>query len=47
VARLLVEGSLDPLVKELARHVVVDLKSQEPDLEDVFLSYYAAADDAS
>jgi ABC-2 type transport system ATP-binding protein len=46
VARVLVEGSLDPVVKELARHVVVDLKSHEPDLEDVFLSYYSAAPDA-
>ena len=43
VARILVEGPLDPVVKELARHVVVDLRSHEPDLEDVFLSYYADA----
>jgi ABC-2 type transport system ATP-binding protein len=40
VARVLVEGSPDALIKELGRHTVVDLKSHEPDLEDVFLSYY-------
>jgi ABC-2 type transport system ATP-binding protein len=43
VAHILVEGPLDPLIKELARHAVVDLRSHEPDLEDVFLSYYADA----
>ena len=43
LARILVEGPLDPLVKELARHAVVDLTSHEPDLEAVFLSYYADA----
>ena len=46
VARLLVEGSPDSLLKELARHHVVDLLSQEPDLEDVFLSYYSPDGDA-
>jgi ABC-2 type transport system ATP-binding protein len=43
LARILVEGPLDPLVKVLARHPVIDLTSHEPDLEDVFLSYYADA----
>jgi beta-exotoxin I transport system ATP-binding protein len=43
LVRILVEGPLDPLVKEFARHVVVDLRSHEPDLEDVFLSYYSDA----
>jgi beta-exotoxin I transport system ATP-binding protein len=43
VAHILVEGPLDSLIKELARHVVVDLRSHEPDLEDVFLSYYSDA----
>jgi beta-exotoxin I transport system ATP-binding protein len=43
LARILAEGPLDPLIKELARHVVVDLRSHEPDLEDVFLSYYTDA----
>jgi ABC-2 type transport system ATP-binding protein len=43
VAHILVEGPLDSLIKELARHVVVDLRSHEPDLEDVFLSFYSDA----
>jgi ABC-2 type transport system ATP-binding protein len=47
VVRLLVEGALDPVVKELARHTVLDLSSSEPDLEDVFLSYYSADADAA
>jgi ABC-2 type transport system ATP-binding protein len=47
VAHLLVEGSPDALVKELARHEIADLISHEPDLEDVFLSYYSDAVDAS
>jgi ABC-2 type transport system ATP-binding protein len=47
VVRLLVEGSPDAVVKELARHAVLDLRSQEPDLEDVFLSYYAPERDAA
>ena len=42
VARVLVEGSPDALIKELARQEVIDLRSHEPDLEDVFLSYYSA-----
>jgi ABC-2 type transport system ATP-binding protein len=46
VARLLVEGSPDALLKELSRHHVVDLLSHEPDLEDVFLSYYSPDGDA-
>jgi ABC-2 type transport system ATP-binding protein len=47
VARILVEGSPDALIKELAHHVVFDLRSHEPDLEDVFLSYYSEQGDAS
>jgi ABC-2 type transport system ATP-binding protein len=46
VARLLVEGSPDALLKELARHHVIDLLSHEPDLEAVFLSYYSPDGDA-
>jgi ABC-2 type transport system ATP-binding protein len=42
--RLTVEPPLDALVKELARHEVVDLVSTEPDLEDVFLSLYREKD---
>jgi beta-exotoxin I transport system ATP-binding protein len=43
VARLRLEGSPDPLVRELARHDLVDLVSHEPDLEEVFLSFYSDA----
>ena len=45
-ARLVVEGSLDGLVKALARFEVVDLYSHEPDLEDVFLAFYEPGADA-
>jgi ABC-2 type transport system ATP-binding protein len=34
------DGEIDPLVKELARHHVVALESREADLEDVFLSLF-------
>lgn len=47
VTRLLIEGSPDALIKELARHEVVDVISREPDLEDVFLSYYTEAGGAA
>ena len=46
-ARLVVEGTLDPLLKALARHQVLDLRSREPDLEEVFLAYYEAPDAAA
>jgi ABC-2 type transport system ATP-binding protein len=38
--RLSVSGSVDPLLKALAGHEVVDLVSREPDLDDVFMTYY-------
>ena len=31
---------MDPLIKALGAHEVVSLTSREPDLEDVFLTYY-------
>ncbi|MEN3616001.1 ABC transporter ATP-binding protein [Plantactinospora sp. ZYX-F-223] len=40
VLRCTVDGQLDPLIKALGRHTVVDLISAEPDLEETFLSYY-------
>ena len=43
--RLTVTGSLDPLVKRLAAFPVVDLVSRLPDLEDVFMTFYAAGAD--
>ena len=38
--QLEVRGSLDPVVRELARHDLADLSVREPELEDVFLSLY-------
>lgn len=43
-ARFRVEGSMDPLVKALAEHEVVDLRSEDPSLEEVFLAYYGPAE---
>jgi ABC-2 type transport system ATP-binding protein len=42
--RLTVAGSLDPVVKKLAEFPVLDLTSRLPDLEDVFMTFYAEAD---
>jgi ABC-2 type transport system ATP-binding protein len=39
--RFTVTGSLDPVVKRLAGYPVVDLISRLPDLEDVFMTFYA------
>ena len=38
--RVSVEGPVDAIVKAAARFEVVDLVSQEPTLEDVFLAFY-------
>jgi ABC-2 type transport system ATP-binding protein len=40
VVRLAVEGSMDPLVKELARLPVQTLTSGAPELDEIFRSYY-------
>ena len=40
------ETAMDALVKELARHPVVDLVSQPADLEEIFLELYREVDDA-
>lgn len=42
-ARFETNGSIDALVKALARHTVVELESSEPTLEDLFRSLYIAA----
>jgi ABC-2 type transport system ATP-binding protein len=42
--RLSVAGNPRALLAELGRHPVVSLRSREPDLEEVFLSYYGVAD---
>jgi ABC-2 type transport system ATP-binding protein len=44
--RLVVEGSMDALVKELARLPVQTLTSEPPELEEVFRSYYGTTPDA-
>ncbi len=38
--RFAVDGPVDALVKELARHEVVELLAREPDLEEIFMAYY-------
>jgi ABC-2 type transport system ATP-binding protein len=40
VLRCRLAGRADALVKAAARHPVVDLLSEEPDLEELFLAYY-------
>jgi ABC-2 type transport system ATP-binding protein len=47
--RLTVTGSIDPVVKALAGHPVLDLVSELPDLEDVFMTFYGerGGDDAA
>ncbi len=44
--RCSVQGSIDPLVKALARFEVVDFISHEPSLEEVFLALYGGGEDA-
>ena len=38
--RCTVRGSFEPLLTAIANHRVVNLVSQEPSLEEIFLSYY-------
>jgi ABC-2 type transport system ATP-binding protein len=45
VIRLRVEGSMDPLVKALARLPVQTLTSEPPELDEIFLSYYGRANE--
>jgi len=42
--RLTVTGSLDAAVKKLGEFPVLDLTSRLPDLEDVFMTFYAGAE---
>jgi ABC-2 type transport system ATP-binding protein len=37
---LTVTGSMDPVIKALARYEVLDLEAGEPDLEEIFLGFY-------
>ncbi len=38
-----VSGPIDPMIKALARHTVVDMDLTHPSLEELFISYYAEA----
>jgi ABC-2 type transport system ATP-binding protein len=40
VARFVVTGAIDPLVKAAARFTALTMTSHEPDLEELFLTYY-------
>jgi ABC-2 type transport system ATP-binding protein len=40
VVRFSVEGSVDRLVKAVAEYEVLNIRSEEPDLEEIFLGYY-------
>lgn len=44
-ARFTVHGAMDPLIKAIARHEVVTLTVEEPDLEELFIDRYQAASD--
>ena len=39
-ARFETDGGIDSLIKELARHTVLELQSNEPTLEELFRKYY-------
>ena len=42
---LKIQGQLDEVVKEAARHVVVNVETHEPSLEEIFLRAYEDGDD--
>ena len=43
-ARFETDGGIDALIKELARHTVLELESHDPTLEDLFRKYYEVPD---
>jgi ABC-2 type transport system ATP-binding protein len=45
--RCRLDGRADPLVKAAAKHTAIGLRSEEPDLEELFVTYYRGADDAA
>lgn len=47
VIDLQIEGSVDLMVKEAARHEVVNLVSHEGDLEEAFLAFYSESEEAA
>lgn len=40
IVRLSLVGPIDPLLKELARHTVLDLTGEAAELDEIFMSYY-------
>jgi ABC-2 type transport system ATP-binding protein len=44
-ARFTVHGAMDPMIKAIARHEVITLTAEEPDLEELFIDRYEAASD--
>jgi beta-exotoxin I transport system ATP-binding protein len=42
---LTIQGELDEVVKEASRHVVVNVETHEPSLEEIFLRAYEEGDD--
>ncbi len=47
VLRCRLDGRADPLVKAAAKHTVIGLISEEPDLEELFVTYYRGGHDAA
>jgi ABC-2 type transport system ATP-binding protein len=44
---LQVEGEIDPLIKALGAFPVLDVETERPSLEEVFLAYYAGESQAN
>jgi beta-exotoxin I transport system ATP-binding protein len=47
LVRCRLDGRADALVKAAARHTVIGLRSEEPDLEELFVTYYRGAEHAA
>jgi ABC-2 type transport system ATP-binding protein len=45
LVHLTVAGHLDAVVKAAARYEVVDITSHEPNLEEIFLTFYGGGED--
>lgn len=45
IARVSVKGSIDPLIKRLAKFNVLSISQQETNLEDIFLNYYQSGEE--
>ena len=40
IATFTMHGNIDNLIKAISKHVVINLRIIEPDLEEIFLTYY-------